>query len=205
MFRLAEISCKFSFLLMSILAVPSFFCMAELLSIWLKEVPDYTEMFCQMIVLAHLIDLTTSNLNAANQAVGNVKIYSICVQTLKVLTLPVVYLVLKLGANPADVMIVYVIFEGLCAASRLIFLHFNINLSVSQYLRNVLLGIIPPLLTNLLVCYFASCLFTGWQFIIVFCLSVIVTCFVAWTSGLKTDEKAVLTQVIVRFKKKVIR
>lgn len=203
MIRLAEISCKFSFLLMSILAVPSFFCMAELLSIWLKKVPDYTEMFCQMIVLAHLVDLTTVNLNAANQAVGNVKVYNICVQTLKVLTLPVVYLVLKLGASPTDVMIVYVIFEGLCAASRLIFLHFNINLSVSQYGRNVLLGILPPLVANLLVCYFASRLFTGWLFIFVFCLSLIVTSFVAWTLGLKADEKAALVQVLSRFKKKL--
>ena len=41
------------------------------------------------------------------------------------------------------------------------------------------------------------------HFIFVFCLSVIVTGFVAWSLGLKADEKAALAKVLSRFKKKL--
>ena len=37
MFRLAEISCKFSFLLMSMISVPAFIFMDKLLAIWLRK------------------------------------------------------------------------------------------------------------------------------------------------------------------------
>ena len=82
MFRLAEISCKFSFLLMSMISVPAFIFMDKLLAIWLREVPDYTTMFCRMFLLAIQIDLLTMNMAVANQAVGNVKVYSICILSL---------------------------------------------------------------------------------------------------------------------------
>jgi len=200
MFRLAEISCKFSFLLMSMLAVPTYIYMDDILGVWLKEVPLYTDMFCRMIIVAELVDLTTLNLNTANQAIGNVKIYSICISSIKVLTLPFVWIVLHLGMTPFEVMMVYVSFEAICAISRLIFLHINIKLSISQYIQNVFVGITPVFFVNLIVCYFASCLLTGWLGLVVFCLSFFVTSVTAWLIGLKNDEKSTLVNLFDRLK-----
>ena len=205
MFRLSEISCKFSFLLLSMLAVPAIIYMDVLLNIWLKEVPDYTSMFCRMIVLAELVDLTTLNLNTSNQAIGNVKIYITCISTIKIMTLPVVWFVLWLGMGPLKVMIVYVLFEAICAASRLIFLHINIHLSIKNYFLNVFAGIIPTTFINTIVCYFFSQFLTGWLFIIGFVVSIVITCFVAWMIGFRDDEKTIMLQVAKRFKSKIKR
>lgn len=200
MFRLAEISCKFSFLLMNILAVPSLFYMDFLLNIWLKEVPPFTAMFCQMIILTELVDLTTLNLATANQAVGNVKVYSICIQTVKVMTLPVVWFVLYRGMGPFEVMVVYVTFEAICAISRLIFLHVNIKLSIGQFVRNVFAGTMPVFLLNLLACYFACQYFEGWLFVIGYAVSFLVTSMATWSLGLKQDEKEILCQILSKVK-----
>lgn len=205
MFRLAEISCKISFLLMSMLAVPAIIYMDDLLTIWLKKVPDYTCMFCRMIILAELIDLTTLNLNTANQAIGNVKVYSICINTIKVLTLPVVWIILWYGMQPFEAMIVYVIFEAICASSRIIFLHININLSISHYCRNVFAGILPTFLINLLACHLASQFLSGWPFLVGFIISVMVTCTAAWAFGLKDDEKVVILNIARKISKKIKR
>lgn len=202
MVRLAEISCKFSFLLLSMLAVPTIIYMDDILAVWLKEVPLYTNMFCRMIILTELVDLTTLNLNTANQAVGNVKMYNICINTVKIMTLPVVWIVLFLGMGPFEAMVVYVIFEAICAMSRLIFLHINIKMSIGQYLCNVLFGTMPTFLFNLLVCYFASRLLTGWLGVLVFVLSFVVTSVTAWVIGLKKDEKETIKQLVNRLRKK---
>ncbi len=203
MFRLAEISCKFSFILMSILAIPSIIYMDEILNIWLKDVPPYTNMFCRMIILSELIDLTTLNLNTANQAIGNVKVYSICINSIKILTLPFAWLVLSIGMEPFGVMFVYVGFESICAITRLVFLRITVNLSIKKYFTNVFAGILPVFFINLLSCIIISKFLTGWYFILGFVASAIVTISVVWTIGLHNDERAIIIHVVDRFKGRI--
>lgn len=205
MFRLSEISCKFSFLLMSVVAIPAIIYMPTLLKLWLKDVPEYTSMFCIAVILANQIDLLTLNLNTANQAIGNVKIYSICINTIKILTLPVAWYVLHLGKNPTAVMAVYVIFEALCAMSRLVFLHITVRLSVKQYLRNVFFMVIPPVAVNILICHYVSTYLTGWMFLVTGCISVIMTGAVTLLVGLRPDERMVLEGLTGRIFKRIKR
>lgn len=203
MFRLTEISCKFSFLLMSIITVPIVIYMPTVLELWLKEVPQHTAMFCVAIILSYQIDQLTMNLATANQAIGNVKVYSICVNTIKVLTLPVMYLVLKRGGRPVDAMIVYFVFETVCMVSRLIFLHININLSITKYMQNVFLMILPPVIANVVVCYSFSLFLSGWFFILVGCISLAVTCSMTYLCGLKNDERTILNNMMIKAVKRI--
>lgn len=201
MFRLSEISCKFSFLLMSMISVPLIIYMPTILELWLKNVPENTAMFCSLIILSNQIDLITLNLNTTNQAIGNVKVYSICINTIKIFTLPVMFYVLNLGMRPVDVMIVYVLFESICAISRLVFLHHTVQLSIRQYLRNVFFMILPPVAINVPICYYISPYLSGWFFLVTVCVSVVVTCMITYVSGLKNDEKNILKNIF----KKIIR
>ena len=200
MFRLCEMSCKFSFLLMSMVAVPAIIYMPTILELWLKDVPEHTSMFCIAIIVANQIDLATMNLNTANQAIGNVKIYNISIQTIKILTLPVMFLVLKLGGQPLDCMIVFVIFEFICAIARVVFLHISVNLSITQYLRNVFIQILPPIIINACICYYLSLYLSNWLFLVTSCISIVVTCLSTYLFGLKPDEKEILLSMMNRLK-----
>lgn len=203
MFRLSEISCKFSFLLMSMISIPIVIYMPTILKLWLGKVPEYSSMFCSFIVIANQIDLMTLNLNTTNQAIGNVKVYSICINTIKILTLPVMLIVLKMGLGPKDVMIVYLVFEIICAVTRLIFLRISVGLSIKNYFYNVFLPIVPPLITNIIVCGIISQFLTDWLFLISCIISCLVTCLVTYFFGLKNDECAIINGILLKLKNKL--
>lgn len=205
MLRLCEISCKFSFLLMSMVSVPAVIYMPTILNIWLEEVPQHTSMFCIFILIANQIDLLTLTLNTANQAIGNVKTYNICVNTIKALTLVFIYFALKQDTHPAMAMIVYVIFEAICASARLIFLKINVQMSVSQYLNNVFFSIIPPLAINIAVCYLISPWFPSWGGLVVGCISIAITGLTTYLFGLKIDEREIINAMAVKIIKRIKR
>lgn len=196
MIRLSEISCKLSFLLMSIVSIPAVFFMDVILDVWLKDVPDYAGLFCSFILLSVQVDLITQNLSTSNQAVGNVKVYNIVINTIKAITIPFAYFVLKVGYGPLGVMVTYIIFESLCALGRLLFLHYNIQLSIRQYFINVILSVIPPLAINILICYFVSFKQNPWMFLLAVILSCITTCFVSYFVSLKSDEKDIVNGML---------
>lgn len=196
MIRLSEISCKLSFLLMSIVSIPAFFYMDVILDVWLEDVPEYAGLFCTFILLSVQIDLVTQNLSTSNQAVGNVKVYNIVINTIKAITIPFAYFALKLGYGPLGVMIAYVFFETICAFGRLVFLHYNIQLSITQYFVNVVWGLIPPVLINIVICYFISFKQSPWMFLFSVFASLLVTLSVTYIMCLKGDEKEIINGMI---------
>jgi len=174
MFHLTELSCKYSVLLFSILAIPLLFFMDDVLTLWLHEVPEYTSFLCSIIIGCGLVDQTTLNLTAANQAIGNVKYYNIYTNTIKLLTVPVAYITLRLGYTIHNVMIWYLAIEALCAAFRLVFLKIDVNISLLSYLKNVFLRVIPPIVLNVLTCMLLSNVLGGWMCVLAFIASAVI-------------------------------
>lgn len=137
MFRLAEITSKFSFLLLAFISIPAIMEMDDLLSIWLKEVPENTVVFCQFIVLTNLADQLTIGLAYANEAIGKIRNYSLVVNSIKLLSLPAAFLFLHYGAEVIAVMYCILGIELLCALTRLPFLKFTGGLSIKEFSKRV--------------------------------------------------------------------
>ena len=196
MIRLSEISCKYSFILLSIVSFPLIFYMPTVLSIWLIEVPQHAVMFCQMIVLANQLDLITMNLASTNQAIGNIRNYTLCIQTIKIVTIPISWIALCNGIDPFGVMVIFVAVELACALLRIVFLKIDIGLPVKQYFNNVMAPIFPIVGINVVICFLMSMYLKGWFFILTGCVSLCVTLFLTYTIGLKQDEKIIFQQFI---------
>ncbi len=194
MLMLAESSCKMSFLLMAMFVVPVCCQMTDILEIWLGRgrVPEYTGLFCTALLISALTDMTTSNLSAANAAIGNIRVYTVVTNTIKVLTLPAAWLCLREGLSPFWVMAVYVAFEAVCALVRLIFMRFNIGLSIRSYSRKVLLPDFVVLAIVTAVCLPLGAVCRGWAFLATICVSVAVTSGATWLFGLDTMERAAI-------------
>ncbi len=203
MFRLSEISCKFSFLLLSIVSIPAIIYMPTILNLWLKEVPEYTDMFCRFILIANQIDLLTLNLGTANHAIGNIKMYTIQISSIKIITLPVIYIALKLQADPMIVMIIYVTFEFICAVTRVWFLHKDVQLSITQFIQNVFIPVLPIVILNSIVCWGLSKVLPGILFLVTGVVSLLFTCLCTYAIGLKADEKAIIDSMLVRILNKI--
>lgn len=87
---------KFSFGLMSVMAVPIILNAKPLLILWLGKIPEGTINFVQLIIIYALIECYSRPLITAQNATGNIKNYQIIVGGILLLTIPLTYLFLKL-------------------------------------------------------------------------------------------------------------
>jgi len=198
--RLSEMACKFSFVLMGIVTIPSILHMEDLLAIWLVKVPEHAVLFCQYALMAVWIDQLTFPLSVANAAIGNVRIYSLWVNTIKIMTLPMVLILLLKGGSIKYVMVVYVLFETICMLSRLVFLRININLKIVQFAKHVIVPLIIPTVGTIFICQKLCDYFIGLQVLYNFCISFVIYSLLLFSIGLIKDERSILMSLI-KYKK----
>jgi O-antigen/teichoic acid export membrane protein len=138
---------KFSFYLVSILAVPVLFNMHELLIIWLKSIPDGTCIFATIVIICSLCESVSYPLITAKHATGNVKYYQIVVGGILLFTVPLAYIFLKIGL-PIYFAYVAILITSLSAlATRLYMLRgFMKGWSTFDYVKTVLLRLIAVFL-----------------------------------------------------------
>ncbi len=200
MLWLAEIASKYSFFLLSCLAVPCVFEMDTLLALWLGAVPEYAVMFCRMVLIASMVDTLTCGLVLANQAVGNVKQYSLAVNTIKILTLPAILFSVMVGLPLSFVAVIFVFFECMCALLRIPFVAKTGKLKVGVFIRNVFGKLLLPFLIFLFITAIVSkSVNVKFGFLLSFIVPVIVYVLMFYLFGLKEDEK----DYIIMFLKKV--
>ncbi|MCM1143016.1 MAG: hypothetical protein NC453_31000 [Muribaculum sp.] len=202
-FRLAEISSKYSLLLISIILIPVYTNIELLLSLWLKEVPPFTTVFCRWIIIITLIDWTTQNLNSVNSAIGNVKYYNIITGTIILSTVPIAYFTLSFLSMPVAAMIVYASICILVSLSRLIFLSKYDGLSFINYVKNVFNSVIPILSINFFICCELSTKNNLCLFFISCLLSLIITLGGSLLICMQPDEKLIISSLLKKLKNKI--
>lgn len=69
--------CKFSFLLFSFFCIPVLFYLVPILKLWLHTVPEYTDIFCALLIIGTLIDQITVFIYQTISAQGEIREYSI--------------------------------------------------------------------------------------------------------------------------------
>ncbi len=91
---------KFSYYLMLLLCLPVYFCTPQLLNIWLEEVPEYSVIFLQIIVVQSLFCVFDTSFYRALYAKGRLKANALISPTILFLSFPVVYVLFKNGFSP---------------------------------------------------------------------------------------------------------
>lgn len=169
MYSLMFRSARFSFFLLFFLTLPILLETNFVLTIWLKNVPENTVLFTQIMIAISLIYTTTSPCVIANQATGKVKVYQAVVGGILLLVVPVSYVVLKLGAPAYSVFVVHFFVECIAQLARMIMLRKMINLPLSAYYRFIYLPIaVVVTIAVMLPLYVHTLFMEGWmRFIIV--------------------------------------
>lgn len=144
MFELAEVASKFSFLLLAMVIIPISFILPDILKIWLDKFPEGSVLFCKVILYTALIDQITYGLISANQAIGNIGPYALTINTIKILTVPCLWILLMLGIDLKIAIWSYAVIELICALSRLPFLRHSGGLNIEHFINNVFVKIIFP-------------------------------------------------------------
>lgn len=106
---LVIVSSKYSFFLMMIPAFPILLETKYIMNLWLKEVPDYTVIFVQIMLVNALISIMNAGIPAAVQATGVIKYFQIITSLITLLALPVSFFLFKNGAEPYIMTMVFTV------------------------------------------------------------------------------------------------
>lgn len=150
MFRLINRASKYSFMLCYVMALPLIANMDFVLSIWLKEVPQYTVEFCQLILACTIIDATTGVLNTSITASGKIKGFQIAISVSFLCDFLMALGLLLLHANPVLVFGVRIMMRGIL--NMLIEFYYCdrlLDFNLKNYIREVFFPIIITLLLTI--------------------------------------------------------
>ena len=171
MFHLINRASKFSFMLCYFIALPLIANMGFVLDIWLKEVPQYTIEFCQLILACTIIDATTGVLNTSITATGRIKSFQIAISISFFCDFCMALMLLTLHVNPVFVFGVRIMMRGFI--NMLIEFYFTnqvLSFNIASYLREVMLPIVLTFMLTIPPVWFI-CMFTsGVQKFILSCL-----------------------------------
>lgn len=141
MHSLVYASSKYSFFMLLLLSLPIMIEAPSILHYWLGVVPDHTVWFVRLIFMILMVDATANPLTVGAQANGNIKVYQIIVGSILLLIVPISYVALKMGCIPEGVFIVHFSVVILAQCVRIYMVRNMIQLSVSEYIKKVIVKI----------------------------------------------------------------
>ena len=121
------------FFLVSILSIPFYFNVNYIVGLWLKEVPKYTIVFSQLVIIGGLVDSVGGSAICPALATGRIKKFYLITGSLFIMTLPIAYLFLKLGYEPTSTMIVAIGISVATLVARALILVELIAFPVKKY------------------------------------------------------------------------
>lgn len=169
---------KFSFLVLWLIVLPLSLNLETILTLWLKNVPEYSVVFVQLILICSLVDCMTYPIAVAVQASGNIKFYQIIISCFIFANLPLSILFLFWGMSPYSVLFIRFFLCLFILVFRVLYLNFQQSFSVKNYIFQVLLRCavivaISFFITKLLTSHFSglgyficSCLFSVFSIIV---------------------------------------
>lgn len=153
MIYLTVISSKFSSYLFAIVAIPIIVEAPHLLSLWLKNVPEYAIIFCQLTLVHLLIEKLTFEITTAIRAVGIIKNYTIAETTIKVLNLPIAFTLLHIGFSPYYVFVASIFISIITTFLRLYFGQKIIGIKVREFTKDAIKPILLVIFSSFLISY----------------------------------------------------
>lgn len=194
---------KLSFFMMMILTIPLLIGMDLVLDFWLTIVPKYAEIFCQLTILAYLIDTLSAPLYMLVQASGRIRTYQICVSLLFLLNIVVSYIVFAIGFSPVSAMIIKIVVSILLLLYRIVYLQYKMGLPMWGY---VLEAVIKPIILFVILYMFAFICYglSSHEILIKVLFLISITCITAcivFFIGLSVNERNFILNLIKKVKK----
>ena len=102
-------STRYSFFLYLIIAIPLIIETEQILHFWLgNNLPQYSTSFCQLIIITTGLAIPVNVLNTCIHATGKIKILSIVIGSIYLLTLPIIYTCFNYQLSPNYAYISYI-------------------------------------------------------------------------------------------------
>ncbi|WP_396168190.1 hypothetical protein [Flavobacterium sp.] len=192
---------KISFFLLSFLYIPFLIEMPFILRIWLKDVPEYTIVFCRLLLVRNLIEQFYIPLAGAIGAVGNIKKFQIGISILFISPIIISYLLFRQGFQSYYIYWAF-IFSSFCIFLLVVyFAKINCALDVFDFVKNIVFKCLWAFLLSFLLSLLPAILISNQflQLIGVFSISSISYFVLFWLFALTDFEKGLIISTKNKF------
>lgn len=120
-------SCKISYFINFIIALPAVFEMNYLLNLWLKIPPEYSVIFSRLVIIDCCIDSLTLPLMVGIQATGKISKYVFSMSIFNLFYIPCCLILFKLGFGATSALVMAPFFTFGSIFIRIYYVHRNMN------------------------------------------------------------------------------
>lgn len=198
-------STRFSYYLLLALSLPIILKMDFILHLWLKDVPDYTTGFCQLVLVCSLVSTLSNLLAQVARAYGKIRNYQVVVSIFLFMNFPLSFLVLKMGCSPLATMCVNIGIQGTLLFVRLRLTGKMIQMTCGNFFKNVLFQVmivtVVALVIPLAICSMLDNSFVS--FIVVCLVSFVSVCLTTYGLGMNVNERQYILSAMSKLIKKI--
>lgn len=193
--QLIDTGSKLSFYLLFVVALPFMMNVHYVLSLWLVNPPEYSELFIVLVLIDALLSNTTQPLCTALQSIGKLKEYQLVVGGAFFLNLPLAYIALLIVPNPWIPFIVTIMISIIGGYLRMWSLKHVYPFSLIDYVKNVcgptlLVGSLSAIISYMFFSSAESLL----QLIVYVFATITVSIVIIYIGGLnRREQKTILT------------
>jgi len=192
MLKASMVGSKLSFFLLIIFYIPVLIEMPFVFKLWLKIVPDYTVIFCRLLLIRNLVEQLYTTLTNSIAAVGKIKKFQIYSSMFYVVPLFVSYFLFMIQMPPYTIYAVFLFFSFVSCGITVYFSHKICDLSIPIYLKNIVLRCVA----SFIIIFFISSIPSFFldqgfkRLLITTAISSVSYFIVVWLIGLTNQEKA---------------
>ena len=196
--KLVVRSSKLSYVLIVLLIAPFIVDTEYILTLWLKNVPEYAVLITRFTLAVTLADSLSGTLVHAALATGRVKKYQLIISSVLTLVFLGSWIALFMGANPESVYIIEMVVQLIAILLRLCILRGMVRFPVTTYLREIVLKGIFLSLFSIAVAYLIQGIMAAsfFRFCIVCLCSALMTSLAGYFIVLNKSERTFIVGFI---------
>jgi Na+-driven multidrug efflux pump len=197
---------KISFYFLAFLYVPFLIEMPFILNLWLKNVPEFTIIFCRILLLRNLIEQLYIPIINAISAQGNIKLFQIMNSVLNLTPIVMSCILFYLGCSPYYLYFSFLIFSLLQFLLVLYFAKTNLDFPITDFYNQVIKKTFLPFLYSLLCALMPSYYYNNdlFRLFVSTIFGIISLMYFVYRNGLDQNEKVVICNSFENFKKKIL-
>lgn len=201
MLKMTEIGSKVSFFLLLILYVPVLIEMPYIFNLWLKKVPDFTIIFCRLLLLKNLIEQIFVSIDTSIRAVGDIKQYQISSAISNFFPLILCVILFSLGLPAYFLYLVFMLYTVVNAFIILFYAKKHCGLIIKPFLANVVLRCFLTLLIMLIIALIPMYVMNEGvlRLVLIVFVSLIAYVTTIWIVGFSAKEKLWISPILILF------
>lgn len=196
--QLFYFSSKTIFSLLFLIVLPLTLEAEFILHLWLGTVREYMVIFVRLILVSTMLISLSNPITTIAQASGHVKNYHGIVDGFTLMTMPLSYIVLKIGYPPVSVFYVSIGVFAIAHILRLVVLKRIVEFSYRKYLVQFVIPAIVIVIVSTAISGYIQSLFTNnvWRFISVGAVSTISTFIGSFFFLFDEEEKGIIRSFV---------